>query len=393
MRCAERLGGRLTLPYAVAMHHSPIARSAVRSLSSAAAPSDLHTEDCKLPGSERSPPKWAALVEERRPKDDANRVHVVELKPGARKVKGIGKVDPVAAFAHVEYGESVEPHGSKKRFVRLPARLPELNSGMLRRAQTISQKDAGVIGARLGIGAGDRILEAGLGSAGLAQHVARCLGSSGLHVTVEPRAEHAAVGLANLRRAADCWTQFPDHHHVDGQLEKTLPHITAISQEFDGIILDLPNHAPAITAAAPLLAVGGRLACYCPVTSQVEASWDACEAAGLEVEWAGEIVERRWGRASKGGLRPVNGPFGHTAFLLVAQRRAAHVHPPLPVDLAPDVPLHRSVLVEDRAPRAASPTEQATASATGTAETAWVTSALSRIAASVWPSRGGAGKT
>ena len=42
---------------------------------------------------------------------------------------------------------------------------------------------------------------------------------------------------------------------------------------------------------------------------------------GLEVEWAGEIIEREWGKASKGGVRPVNGPFGHAAFLLIAQRK------------------------------------------------------------------------
>ena len=47
---------------------------------------------------------------------------------------------------------------------------------------------------------------------------------------------------------------------------------------------------------------------------------EACEDAGLNVEWAGELMERQWGRASKGGMRPVNGPFGHTAFLLIAQR-------------------------------------------------------------------------
>ncbi len=47
------------------------------------------------------------------------------------------------------------------------------------------------------------------------------------------------------------------------------------------------------------------------------------EAAGLEVEWAGELMERQWGKASKGGMRPVNGPFGHTAFLLIAQRTSA----------------------------------------------------------------------
>ena len=91
-------------------------------------------------------------------------------------------------------------------------------------------------------------------------------------------------------------------------------------------------------ASAPLLAVGGRLACYCPVTSQVEAAWDACERAGLDVEWAGELIERQWGRASKGGMRPVNGNAAqHTAFLLVAQRRTRRSEPsdPAPEDSTP----------------------------------------------------------
>ena len=81
------------------------------------------------------------------------------------------------------------------------------------------------------------------------------------------------------------------------------------------------SHVPAINSCAPLLKIGGRIACYCPLTSQLENSWLACEEAGLEVVWAGEIIERRWGKASKGGVRPVNGPFGHTAFLLIAQRK------------------------------------------------------------------------
>ena len=51
---------------------------------------------------------------------------------------------------------------------------------------------------------------------------------------------------------------------------------------------------------------------------KIEDSWNACEELGLEIEWAGELIERKWGRAMKGGIRPVNGPFGHTAFLLFA---------------------------------------------------------------------------
>ena len=75
-----------------------------------------------------------------------------------------------------------------------------------------------------------------------------------------------------------------------------------------------------IKAVAKLLTIGGRLACYCPVTSQLENSWNTCEEMGLQIEWAGELMDREWSKASKGGVRPTNGPFGHTAFLLIAQR-------------------------------------------------------------------------
>ena len=91
--------------------------------------------------------------------------------------------------------------------------------------------------------------------------------------------------------------------------------------EFDAIILDMPVHSPAISSCSPHLVFGGRLACWLPTTSQLEACWKASEEAGLTVEWAGELMERQWGVTSKGGMRPVNGPFGHTAFLLIAQKR------------------------------------------------------------------------
>lgn len=257
---------------------------------------------------------WAVLVEAE------GKVHVVEMIPGTKKIKGLGVFDPIVTIGSTPYGAEVTV--GQKVLKRMPPRLPELSKGMVRRAQTISAKDAGYFIARLGIGSGDRVLEAGLGSAGLSMHIARSLGGSGLHVTVEPRSEHAEVGLQNMRRAQQSWVEFPRHLHVDGPIEEVVEEVKSHAPLFDAIILDLPQHPTAITAAAPLLAIGGRLACYCPVTSQVEAAWESCEAAGLEVEWAGELMERQWGKASKGGMRPVNGPFGHTAFLLIAQRRS-----------------------------------------------------------------------
>ena len=242
-----------------------------------------------------SSPQWAVLAEPN------GRIHAFEIVDENTKVKGLGVFNPVTSLSGVEMGDEV--HIGQKSLIRLPPRLPELNAGLVRRAQTISPKDAGSIVAKLSL------------------HIARVLGDSGHHVTVEPRPEHAEVAQINLERARGSWPATPHHDHVEGCIEDVTEQLAALCAAYDGVVLDLPDHPPAVEAVAPLMAVGARLVCYCPVTQQLERAWEACEAAGLTVEWAGELMEREWGRASKGGMRPVNGPFGHTAFLLVAQRR------------------------------------------------------------------------
>ncbi len=251
--------------------------------------------------------------------EENGKIHIVSMIDNTIKIKGIGVVNPLKEFSQLKDGE--DTHIGSKILLRLPTRLPELISGMKRRAQTIGSKDAGVLIARHGIGADDIVLEAGLGSGGLSMHLARVIGPSGHLITVEPREEHAHVGLENLQTLSQCMVEFPNHSHIDGRIEDVVEEIKKHAEHVDAILLDLPEHPPAIEAVAPLLKVGARISCYCPVTSQLEKAWIACEEAGLHVEWAGEIIEREWGKASRGGVRPVNGPFGHTAFLLLAQRR------------------------------------------------------------------------
>ena len=256
---------------------------------------------------------WAVLGE------NNGKTYVVAVLDEPQKVKGLGVFNAVEVLREIDIGQHVVI--GQKELQRLAPRIPELARGMVRRAQTIGSKDAGFFLARLGLGPGDTVLEAGIGSAGLSLYIARVLGDKGVHITVEPREDHAEVGLENLQRAKQCWPAFPTHHHLTGLIEDSVNDIEQLAEAVDAIVLDLPDHPPAIAATADLLKPGGRLACYCPVTSQLERAWEACETAGLTVEWAGESMEREWGRASKGGMRPVNGPFGHTAFLLVAQRR------------------------------------------------------------------------
>ena len=252
--------------------------------------------------------EYAALME------NEGRIHIVSLKDEVVKHKGLGVLNIATLLADIQMGDEVLV--GQKYLTRMPTRLPELISGMARRAQTISSKDAGAFITRLGVGAGDTVLEAGLGSGALSLHLARVLGSSGHLVTAEPRNEHADIGLINLERAEKCFAEFPKHTHLAGMVEDVVPDL-----EFEAIILDMPVHSPAIIACAPKLSFGGRIACYAPTTSQLENCWKSCEEAGLVVEWAGELMEREWSPTSKGGMRPVNGPFGHTAFLLFAQKR------------------------------------------------------------------------
>lgn len=249
---------------------------------------------------------WVVLGED-------ERIHMVELVDSTLRIKGLGVFNPKLILSEIAVGEEVLI--GQKYLTRMPARLPELIKGMQRRAQTISAKDAGALISRMGIGPGDCVLDAGLGSAGLSLHLARVMGNSGHLLTIEPREEHAEVGLSNLARAADCFPEFPQHDHRAGLVDEV---VESTGLEFDAVILDMADHSDAIKACAPMLKFGARLACYAPSTSQLESCWQNCIDAGLSVEWAAEMIERPWGRASKGGVRPTKGTFGHTAFLLIA---------------------------------------------------------------------------
>ena len=95
--------------------------------------------------------------------------------------------------------------------------------------------------------------------------------------------------------------------------------VSNLTEYLDAVILDLlQNHGLWWNHFEIIAAQREGFACYCPTSIQLEKSWEACESAGLYIEWAGEVIERRWSKASRGGVRPGNQPIGHTAFLLIA---------------------------------------------------------------------------
>ena len=89
------------------------------------------------------------------------------------KHKGLGVINTATLLEGSNIGDEVLI--GQKYLKIMPPRLQELISGMARRAQTISSKDAGFIITKLGIGPGDTVLEAGLGSE-VYHHLAKVLG-------------------------------------------------------------------------------------------------------------------------------------------------------------------------------------------------------------------------
>ena len=269
-----------------------------------------------MSGSEASSgvPNWVAL------REDDGRAYLVNNVPGEVKIKGLGRFDPSVLLEGYSLGDRITI--GQKSLTIVEAALPEARRNMNRRAQTIGIKDSGFLISWMGIGTGSRVLEGGHGSAGLAMNLASVIGSKGYLVSVENRPEHAEVGRSNMERLAEFSTDFPSWNLLEMDLQNAASEVVGICGELDAAIIDIAEPWTVVPEISQTLRIGGRIACYCPTTAQLEKSWNEVEKEGLIVEFAGEIIERRWSKAGRGGVRPGNQPMGHTAFLLIAAKIA-----------------------------------------------------------------------
>ena len=117
---------------------------------------------------------------------------------GTRKEKGLGIVDP-DRLAGMAYGLALK-FGAKD-VVLLRPMLADLAATLERKAQIILPKDASRILFELGIGAGHRVLESGIGSGGLTIPLLWAVGPTGKVVVQELRSEFADWGRDNVKRA------------------------------------------------------------------------------------------------------------------------------------------------------------------------------------------------
>ena len=258
------------------------------------------------------PGEWVAL------REDDGRAYLLQKTPGEVKIKGLGRFDSNQLLDGYAIGDRITV-GQKSLTIVKPT-LVEARRNMSRRAQVIGIKDSGFLISWMGIGVGSRVLEGGHGSAGLAMHLANVMGEKGKLISIESRSEHATVGKENMERLRQILPEFPDWHLFEGDFKDSEDFIENICDSIDAAIIDIAEPWEIVPIVEKFLRYGGKLACYCPTTIQLERSWEAIENSGMIVEWAGEVIERRWSKASKGGVRPGNTAIGHTAFLILSAK-------------------------------------------------------------------------
>ena len=206
----------------------------------------------------------------------------------------------------VAAGDTVETHLGEE-FRARELRGPDLFHHLERTGAPMLPRDIGLVLGHTGVGAGDRVLDAGTGTGVLAASLGR-VGAE--VVTYERDPDFAEVARENMELAGVA-------DRVDVRTGDVAAHLPDLGR-FETVTLDTAD-APAVVERVPSLLVdGGFVAVYSPF---VEATRDAVEAArraGLaEVETL-ETIQREM-EFEERGTRPSTTGVGHTGYLMFAR--------------------------------------------------------------------------
>jgi len=211
-----------------------------------------------------------------------------------------------------DWGETV--HTSSGHPVCLLRPTPEdLVMGVRRISNINYPKDISRIIYRIGIKPGDRVIELGAGSGGMAISLAWAVGDSGRIYTYDLREDMLRCAEKNLKRVGLA-------ERVDLKPREKMAALA--ENEVDALLMDIPTPWEELAVAWQALAPGGYLACTVPTYDQLgELSVWLAESGFLPLE-AMEIMCRTL-RAEKGRTRPDFKMIPHTQLIQFAVKVAA----------------------------------------------------------------------
>jgi tRNA (adenine57-N1/adenine58-N1)-methyltransferase len=211
----------------------------------------------------------------------------------------IGKLWGTQVFSHI---------GSP--FFLLQPSLADLITELPRTTQILYPKDIGFILVTMGVGPGQRVVEAGTESGSMTTALAHAVGPTGRVFSYEVKPDVQNLARKNL-------TRFGLDSRVDFKLRDIQEGLD--ETEEDAFFLDVPNPYDYVSQVRASLKPGGHLCCLLPTFNQVEKTLQALRQTKFAFVEVCELLLRYY-KAEPARIRPTDRMVAHTGFLVFARR-------------------------------------------------------------------------
>ena len=240
--------------------------------------------------------------------DAKDRRYLITLRPDAAFHTHAGIVQHNDVIGAVE--GSLIASNTERNFLVLRPTLTDVVLKMPRGAQVIYPKDLGAILLQGDIATGQKVLEAGVGSGALSMTLLRAGANITAYEIREDFAEHAKQNVRDM---------LGDDVHYDVQIRDVTQGIDG--DDFDRILLDMPEPWAVVEHAATALRPGGILLAYLPTINQTQLLRETLNRYAFGLAETVEILRRTW-HVDGRSVRPDHRMVAHTGFLTSARRLA-----------------------------------------------------------------------
>jgi tRNA (adenine57-N1/adenine58-N1)-methyltransferase catalytic subunit len=206
------------------------------------------------------------------------------------------------------WGTKVLSHMGRP-FILLQPSLSEILLSLPRSTQVMYPKEIGFILVNMGIGPGQRVIEAGTGSGGLTVALAHSVGVQGQVISYEVRPEIQEVARKNLQRLG----------LIDRVILKQRDIVEGFEESgMDAFFLDVQKPHDFIPQVRSTLKPGGFFGCILPTANQAIRLLPVLNENHFAFIEICEILLRYY-QADPEHFRPVDRMVAHTGFLLFAR--------------------------------------------------------------------------
>jgi len=207
------------------------------------------------------------------------------------------------------WGTQVYSHIGSPFYLLQPS-LGDLLIDLPRTTQILYPKDIGFIFVTMGVGPGQKVLEAGTGSGSMTTALAYAMGPAGHVISYEIKPDVQNLARKNL-------TRFGLESRVDFKLRDIAEGLD--ETDADSFFLDVPNPYDYTSQVRNALKPGGFLCCLIPTMNQVEKTLIALRQTNFAFVEVCEILLRFY-QAEPSRLRPTDRMVAHTGFLIFARK-------------------------------------------------------------------------